>query len=65
MISRVPDDEQAVALWDHVVGLARFGGFAELKRSLRERPQLASFGVTTAEVGATDDWHGGSRRQHR
>jgi hypothetical protein len=65
VISRRPDDEQAEALWDHVVGLASFPGFTELKRSLRERPQLASFGVADGEVGLTEDWHGGSRRQHR
>jgi len=32
--------EDAVRLWDHVTGLAGFPGFAELKRSLREWPQL-------------------------
>ncbi|BEL04010.1 DsbA family protein [Actinoplanes sichuanensis] len=62
VISRLPDEEQAAQLWDHVIGLARFPGFAELKRSLRERPQLPSFGVTTAEPGRTEDWHAGSRR---
>ena len=46
VISRLPSPEDAGRLWDHVIGLAEFGGFAELKRSLRERPQLASFGVT-------------------
>jgi len=65
VISRLPADEDAVALWDHVVGLASFPGFAELKRSLRERPQLPSFGVRTDEAGRTEDWHGGSRRQKR
>ena len=36
----------------------------ELKRSLRERPQLASFGfgVDPDSVGVQEDWHGGSRR---
>ena len=43
VISRLPGDQDAVSLWDHVVGLAAFPGFAELKRSLRERPQLRSF----------------------
>ena len=38
VISRKPADDEAEQLWDHVVGLARFPGFAELKRSLRERP---------------------------
>jgi hypothetical protein len=65
VISRLPDEEQAVQLWDHVVALAGFPGFAELKRSLRERPQLPSFGVRPDEAGTEEDWHGGSRRQHR
>ena len=65
VISRMPTEEQAGELWDHAVGLARFPGFAELKRSLREQPQLPSFGVATDQVGVTEDWHGGSRRQHR
>ncbi|MGP4014637.1 mycothiol-dependent nitroreductase Rv2466c family protein [Saccharopolyspora sp. 5N708] len=62
VISRLPSDADAVRLWDHVVGLASFPGFAELKRSLRERPQLRSFGVRDEEVGRQEDWHGGSRR---
>ncbi|KUL26939.1 mycothiol-dependent nitroreductase Rv2466c family protein [Actinoplanes awajinensis] len=62
VISRLPDEAQAGVLWDHVVGLAKFPGFAELKRSLREQPQLPSFGVTTLEPGKTEDWHAGSRR---
>jgi hypothetical protein len=62
VISRLPSPEDAVELWDHVVGLARFPGFAELKRSLRERPQLRSFGVDDGEAGLQEDWHGGSRR---
>lgn len=62
VISRLPAADEAVELWDHVVGLARFPGFAELKRSLRERPQLRSFGVDDDEAGLQEDWHGGSRR---
>ncbi|MGY2085469.1 mycothiol-dependent nitroreductase Rv2466c family protein [Blastococcus sp. SYSU DS0539] len=65
VISRLPSDEEAVALWDHVVGLASFPGFAELKRSLRERPQLPAFGVQPGETGTQEDWHGGSRRQKK
>ncbi len=65
VISRLPDDAEAVELWEHVVGLARFPGFAELKRSMRERPQLASAGVDTGEVGIQEDWHAGSRRQKK
>lgn len=62
VISRLPNPEEAVALWDNVLGLASFPGFAELKRSLRERPQLASFGGDPESVGVEEEWHGGSRR---
>ena len=62
VISRLPSDEQAAQLWDHVIALARYPGFAELKRSLREQPQLRAFGVKDDEVGVAEDWHGGSRR---
>jgi 2-hydroxychromene-2-carboxylate isomerase len=63
VISREPAAEDAVELWDHVLGLARYAGFAELKRSLRERPQLEVFGLDANTVGKVEDWHGGSRRQ--
>jgi hypothetical protein len=62
VISRLPDEADALRLWDNVLGLASFAGFAELKRSLREQPQLASFGVKADQVGVQEDWHGGSRR---
>ena len=62
VISRLPEPDRAVELWDHVVGLAAFPGFAELKRSLRELPQLAALGVSAGEAGKQEDWHGGSRR---
>ena len=65
VISRLPDEDDAVRLWDHVIGLASFPGFAELKRSLRERPQLPALGVRSDEVGVSEDWHGGSRRQKK
>jgi 2-hydroxychromene-2-carboxylate isomerase len=65
VISRLPDDAEAVELWDHVVALAGFPGFAELKRSLRERPQLPAFGVRPGEAGIQEDWHSGSRRLKR
>jgi hypothetical protein len=42
VISRVPKGEEALRLWDAVWELATFDGLAELKRSLRERPQLSS-----------------------
>ncbi|MCE7004743.1 DsbA family protein [Kibdelosporangium philippinense] len=62
VISRLPGEAEALELWEHVVALARFPGFAELKRSLREQPQLPAFGVPAGEVGVQEDWHGGSRR---
>lgn len=65
VISRLPSEEDAIRLWDHVVGLAAFPGFSELKRSLRERPQLRAFGVNEDEVGMQEDWHGGSRRTEK
>lgn len=65
VISRLPHRDSAVELWDHVVALAGFPGFAELKRSLRERPQLAGYGIGDDEVGIQEDWHAGSRRLHK
>jgi hypothetical protein len=63
VISRVPTDDEAVALWDAVTTLAGFPGFAEIKRSLRERPQLNVLGgVSDAPV--QEDWQGGHRRGH-
>jgi hypothetical protein len=62
VISRLPTEAEAVPLWDHVLGLASFPGFTELKRSLRERPQLRSFGVEPGQAGTQEDWYAGSRR---
>ncbi|MEO0492084.1 MAG: hypothetical protein AAF081_01560 [Actinomycetota bacterium] len=63
VISRVPASEDAVALWDAVTTLASFPGFAEMKRSMREVPQLTVLGELTAEP-AEEDWTGGHRRGH-
>ena len=67
VISRLPSEKDAVRLWGHVVGLANFPGFAELNRSLRERPQLRSFGhdPTDSDAGVEEDWHAGSRRHKK
>ena len=62
VISRLPEPARSLELWDHVVALAGFPGFAELKRSLRERPQVGSEGVRAGEVGVVEEWHAGSRR---
>ena len=63
VISRVPSDADAVKLWDAVTTLAAFPGFAELKRSLREVPQLAINGAP-ATTPVQEDWTGGHRRGH-
>ena len=63
VISRIPDPAQAVVLWDAVTTLATFGGFAELKRSMREVPQLNILGGITDEPEA-EDWTGGHRAGH-
>ena len=62
VISRVPSDEDAVRLWDAVLELASFPGFAEMKRSMRELPALRVMGLADDEVGTSQDWHQGSRR---
>lgn len=65
VISRLPSEAEAVPLWDNVLGLASFPGFAELKRSLRERPQLRGFGVEPGRVGVQEDWYAGRRHAPR
>jgi 2-hydroxychromene-2-carboxylate isomerase len=60
VISRIPSDEEAVKLWDAVITLTRFPGFAEIKRSLREVPQLRILGGLS-ETPQQEDWHGGHR----
>lgn len=39
VISRIPRGQEALELWDATERIARFQGFAELKRSLREAPK--------------------------
>lgn len=63
VISRVPDDEEALQLWEAVTTLAAFPGFAEMKRSMREVPQLNILGGVSA-APAQEDWTGGHRRGH-
>jgi thiol-disulfide isomerase/thioredoxin len=62
VISRLPAPEDAARLWDYVTGLAGFPGFAELKRSLRERPQLRGSGADPDAAGTEEDWYAGRRR---
>jgi 2-hydroxychromene-2-carboxylate isomerase len=63
VISRVPSEDEAVELWEAVTRLASFPGFAELKRSMRERPQLPVLGGVDA-APVQEDWQGGHRRGH-
>lgn len=63
VISRVPADEESVMLWEAVTTLAAFPGFAEMKRSMREVPQLNLLGGETAEP-EQEDWTGGHRAGH-
>jgi 2-hydroxychromene-2-carboxylate isomerase len=62
VISQIPNPDDAVALWDSVIHLATFPGFAELKRSLREKPRLRSLGFRPEEDPAVEDWRGGAVR---
>ena len=63
VISRVPSTAEAVPLWEAVTTLAEFPGFAEMKRSMREVPQLRVIGGLTDEP-EQEDWTGGHRRGH-
>jgi 2-hydroxychromene-2-carboxylate isomerase len=60
VISRIPSDEEAVPLWNAVLTLAQFPGFAEIKRSLREAPQLRILG-TLPETSLPEHGQGGPR----
>ena len=60
VISRIPSDEEAVPLWNAVLTLAQFPGFAELKRSLREAPQLRILG-NLRETPVHEEGQGGQR----
>jgi len=60
VISRVPTDEEALPLWDAVTTLASFPGFAEMKRSLREVPQLSilGFDIDGSEINEPGEGEG-------
>ncbi len=61
VISRIPRGADAARLWDSVTTLAAFPGFAEMKRSLRETPQLNILGGVV-ENPVSEDWQAGHRR---
>ena len=50
VISELPSDEEAVALYDSIVQLASWPGFAELKRSLRTLPEVEILDRMRGEV---------------
>ena len=54
VISRIPDDDEVLPLWEAVMTMAKFPGFAEMKRSMREAPQLTILGA-----GVQEDWKDG------
>jgi 2-hydroxychromene-2-carboxylate isomerase len=60
VISRIPSDAEAVELWNAVITLAKFPSFAEMKRSLREVPQLRILGGLS-DTPQQEDWQGGHR----
>ena len=64
VISRIPSDEQAVPLWNAVIELARFPGFAEMKRSMREAPQLNITGTLDKEP-EMEDWEAGAIKANK
>ena len=63
VISRIPRGSDAVKLWESVNTLASFPGFAEMKRSLRETPQLNILGGLV-EQPVEEDWEAGHRRMN-
>ena len=63
VLSRIPSEEDAVPLWEAVTTLAAYPGFAEMKRSLREKPQLRVFGELS-NAPEFEDWQGGARAAH-
>lgn len=49
VISHLPSDDDAVELWDAMVTLSQWPGFAELKRSLRTMPDVRIMSVQSGE----------------
>ena len=52
VVARIPRGEEALRIWDAVELLARTPGFAELKRSARDRPTYSLAGSRTGLLGA-------------
>jgi hypothetical protein len=62
VISRLPDEPDALRLWDHVVGLASFPASPNSNAVCGNGRSCARSASPRGEVGAQDDWHGGSHR---
>ena len=56
VISRVPSDAEALPLWQAVTTLTAYPGFVEMKRSLREVPQLTILGGRAATSTDSVQW---------
>lgn len=55
VISRVPSEADAMALWHHVAWLTRYQNFSELKRDRAIDPDLESFRAFRAQQAAAGD----------
>jgi len=62
VISRLPSDQDAIQLWDHVVGLASFPASPSSSAACENDPSCAASASGPGETGIQEDWHGRSRR---
>ena len=50
MLSHLPSDEDALAIWEHVRWLARYDNFYELKRYRTHQPDLPGWKVPASKL---------------
>jgi len=62
VISRLPSDQAAIRLRDHVVGLASFPASPSSSAACENDPSSAASASGPGETGIQEDWHGRSRR---
>jgi DSBA-like thioredoxin domain len=55
VVSALPSDEDAVALWRHTSWLVRYGNFAELKRARLGRPDLPTVKWRAEQAAKADN----------
>ena len=66
VISRLPGDEDAVELWDHVARARRVPGLRRAQAQPARAPPAARVRRRApGRLGIEEDWHGGSRRLKR